>query len=120
MSWEISRSFRFEAAHLLPHVPAGHKCRRLHGHSFGVTVYVTGALTEPEGWVCDFAEISEAWVPLHDALDHRYLNEIAGLENPTSELLAAWIWDRLIGALPGLSAVEIAETCTSRCLYRRC
>ncbi len=75
-------------------------------------------LAEPEGWVCDFAEISEAWRPLHDELDHRYLNEMAGLDNPTSELLAAWIWDRLSGALPGLSAVEIAETCTSRCLYR--
>ena len=118
MSWEISRSFRFEAAHLLPHAPEGHKCRRLHGHSFGVTVFVVGMLAEPEGWVCDFAEISEAWRPLHDELDHRYLNEIAGLDNPTSELLAAWIWDRLRRALPGLSAVEIAETCTSRCLYR--
>jgi 6-pyruvoyltetrahydropterin/6-carboxytetrahydropterin synthase len=90
MSWEISRSFRFEAAHLLPHAPDRHKCRRLHGHSFYVTVFVSSVdLTQPEGWVCDFAEISDAWAPLHDQLDHRYVNEITGLENPTSELLAA-------------------------------
>jgi 6-pyruvoyltetrahydropterin/6-carboxytetrahydropterin synthase len=119
MSWEISRSFHFEAAHMLPHAPEGHKCRRLHGHSFGVTVFVSGDLVEPEGWICDFAEIVAAWGPLHDALDHRYLNDVVGLENPTSELLAAWIWDRLVDVLAGLSAVEVAETCTSGCRYRR-
>jgi 6-pyruvoyltetrahydropterin/6-carboxytetrahydropterin synthase len=116
--WEIARSFRFEAAHSLPHAPAGHKCRRLHGHSFAVTIVVIGELAQPEGWVCDFADLREAWRPLHDLLDHRYLNEIAGLENPTSELLAAWIWERLAPGLPGLAAVEVAETCTARCVYR--
>jgi 6-pyruvoyltetrahydropterin/6-carboxytetrahydropterin synthase len=118
VSWDISRSFRFEAAHLLPHAPEGHKCRRLHGHSFGVTITVAGRLAEPEGWVCDFGDLTRAWAPLHEQLDHRYLNDVAGLENPTSELLAAWIWERLIALLPGLAAIEIAETCTSRCLYR--
>jgi 6-pyruvoyltetrahydropterin/6-carboxytetrahydropterin synthase len=118
MTWEIARSFRFEAAHRLPHAPEGHKCRRLHGHSFEVTATVSGRLSEPEGWVCDFGDLTRAWEPVSEKLDHRYLNDIAGLENPTSELLAAWIWEKLIVQLPGLSAIEIAETCTSRCLYR--
>lgn len=118
MSFEITRSFRFEAAHLLPNAPAGHKCRRLHGHSFVVEITVTGALCEAEGWVCDFGDLARAWAPLHEHLDHRYLNEVEGLENPTSELLAAWIWRRLEPALPGLSAVRVAETCSTSCLYR--
>jgi 6-pyruvoyltetrahydropterin/6-carboxytetrahydropterin synthase len=119
MSWEISRSFRLEAAHLLPYAPAGHKCRRLHGHSFEVTVGVKGSsLSQPEGWVCDFGDLARAWNPIHEQLDHRYLNDVPGLENPTSELLAAWLWERLVQALPGLVAIEVAETCTSRCIYR--
>jgi 6-pyruvoyltetrahydropterin/6-carboxytetrahydropterin synthase len=116
--WEIARSFRFESAHSLPHAPEAHKCRRLHGHSFAVTISVTGPLTQPEGWVCDFADLADAWRPLYDQLDHQHLNEIAGLENPTSEILAAWIWERLERALPGLTAVEVAETCTAQCVYR--
>lgn len=90
----------------------------LHGHSFLVEITVAGRLSEPEGWVCDFGDIARAWRPLHERLDHRYLNEIAGLENPTSELLAAWIWERLLPAIPGLAAVKIAETCTASCVYR--
>ena len=118
MSFEISRKFRFEAAHRLPHAPEGHKCRRLHGHSFEVTVTVVGPLREAEGWVCDFADLATAWGPLYEELDHTYLNEIPGLENPTSELLAGWIWERLATALPSLASVEVAETCTTRCVYR--
>lgn len=118
MSWEISRSFRFEAAHHLPHAPDGHQCRRLHGHSFAVTVAVAGHLSEPEGWVCDFADLDRAWAGLHERLDHRCLNDVPGLGNPTSELLAVWIWEQLVALLPGLVAVEVAETCTSRCVYR--
>jgi 6-pyruvoyltetrahydropterin/6-carboxytetrahydropterin synthase len=118
VSWDISRSFRLEAAHCLPHAPDGHKCRRLHGHSFEVTVTVSGPLALPEGWVCDFADLTDAWAPIHDALDHRYLNDVPGLENPTSELLAAWIWERLAARLRGLAAIEIAETCSSKCVYR--
>lgn len=118
MSWEINRTFRFEAAHRLPHAPEGHKCRRLHGHSFEVEVSVSGQLSEPEGWVCDFADLKRAWAPLHEQLDHRYLNEIPGLDNPTSELLALWIWTRLKPALPGLTAVRVAETCSVSCIYR--
>lgn len=114
----VFREFGFEAAHRLPHVPEGHKCARLHGHSFRVEVHVAGPVDPELGWVVDFAEIKDAFAPLHDALDHRYLNEIEGLENPTSENLAVWIWDRLssTGRL-SLSRVVVRETCTSGCVY---
>ena len=115
---ELYKEFSFEAAHLLPEVPEGHKCRRLHGHSFHVRVTVRGDVDPRLGWVMDFADLKRAWAPLHDALDHRYLNEIPGLENPTSERLAQWIWRRLLPLLPSLVAIEVRETCTSGCLYR--
>lgn len=115
---EIWKEFGFEAAHRLPHVPPGHKCARLHGHSFRVEVRVAGPLREPEGWVMDFADLTAAWRPIHDTLDHHYLNEIPGLENPTSEVLARWIWDRLAPTLPGLASVVVRETCTTGCVYR--
>jgi len=114
---EIFREFTFEAAHRLPNVPAGHKCARLHGHSYRVEVHVTGPIGADTGWVMDFGDLGEACVPVREQLDHYYLNDIAGLENPTSEVLARWIWDRLAGAVP-LSAVVIRETCTSGCVYR--
>ena len=115
---EIFREFTFEAAHRLPNVPEGHKCARLHGHSFAVTVHVTGPVEARTGWVMDFADVKDSFSPLLDALDHRYLNEIEGLENPTSETLARWIWERLSPDLPGLSAITVRETCTSGCTYR--
>jgi len=115
---EIFRRFSFEAAHLLPNLPDDHKCRRLHGHSFAVEVHVAGPLRAPEDWVMDFAEVEAAFAPLHAELDHRYLNEIAGLGNPTSEVLARWIWRRLAPALPGLAKVVVHETCTAGCVYR--
>jgi 6-pyruvoyltetrahydropterin/6-carboxytetrahydropterin synthase len=115
---EIFKEFTFEAAHRLPNVPADHKCARLHGHSFHVTVHVTGDLDPRLGWVRDFAEVKEATRPLLDVLDHRYLNEIDGLDNPTSEVLARWIWHRLATRLAGLSAITVKETCTSGCVYR--
>jgi 6-pyruvoyltetrahydropterin/6-carboxytetrahydropterin synthase len=114
---EIFREFTFEAAHRLPKVPADHKCARLHGHSFRVEVHLRGPVDPDLGWVMDFGAVKAAFTPLHDQLDHRYLNEIPGLENPTSENLAAWIWDRLRHELP-LSAILIRETCTSGCVYR--
>lgn len=114
---DIFREFTFEAAHRLPHVPDGHKCARLHGHSYRVQVHVAGDVDPASGWVMDFGDIKRAFRPLHEQLDHYYLNDVAGLENPTSENLARWIWDRLIDQLP-LSAVTVRETCTSGCIYR--
>jgi 6-pyruvoyltetrahydropterin/6-carboxytetrahydropterin synthase len=114
---EIFREFTFEAAHRLTGVPEGHKCARLHGHSYRVTVHVEGPVGEETGWVMDFGEIKAAFAPLYDQLDHRYLNEVAGLGNPTSENLARWIWARLAGTLP-LCKVVVHETCTSGCVYR--
>ena len=114
---EIFHEFSFEAAHRLPNVPPEHKCARLHGHSFRIEVRVRGPVDAQQGWVMDFAQIKAAFVGLHDQLDHRYLNEIAGLENPTSENLAVWIWDRLCARLP-LSAIVVRETCTVGCVYR--
>jgi 6-pyruvoyltetrahydropterin/6-carboxytetrahydropterin synthase len=114
---EIFREFTFEAAHRLPHVPEGHKCGRLHGHSYRVEIHVTGPVDEDAGWVMDFGLIKDSWRFLEDQLDHQYLNDVADLENPTSENLARWIWDRLNLVLP-LSSVTVRETCTSGCTYR--
>jgi 6-pyruvoyltetrahydropterin/6-carboxytetrahydropterin synthase len=115
---EIFKIFTIEAAHRLPNLPENHKCWRLHGHSFRVEIHVSGPLTEKEGWIMDFADVSRAFNPIYDQLDHHYLNEIPGLENPTSENLARWIWSRLKPALPLLSQVVVRETCTAGCIYR--
>jgi 6-pyruvoyltetrahydropterin/6-carboxytetrahydropterin synthase len=114
---ELVREFRFEAAHLLPNVPEGHKCRRLHGHSFRGEIAVQGTIDPDTGWLIDFADLGAALKPVVLRLDHYYLNEIPGLENPTSELLAVWIWDALASKLPMLSRVTVEETCASRCNY---
>ena len=114
---EIFREFTFEAAHRLPQVPEGHKCARLHGHSYRVEIHLRGDVDPVAGWVTDFGDIKAAFQPLRDQLDHYYLNDVPGLENPTSEVLARWIWQRLADVLP-LSAVVIRETCTSGCVYR--
>jgi 6-pyruvoyltetrahydropterin/6-carboxytetrahydropterin synthase len=114
---DIFKEFTFEAAHRLPNVPAGHKCARLHGHSFRVELHVSGEVGDQSGWIMDFADIKAAFKPLLDQLDHNYLNEIEGLENPTSEVLAEWLWSRLHRALPMLSKIIVRETCTSGCIY---
>jgi len=114
---ELFKEFVFEAAHHLPNVPPGHKCGRLHGHSFHVEIHVRGQVDPVTGWVIDFGDIKEAFKPLYDRLDHYYLNEIDGLENPTSEVLAQWIWQRLKPDLPQLCRVVVRETCTSGCVY---
>jgi 6-pyruvoyltetrahydropterin/6-carboxytetrahydropterin synthase len=114
----LSKSFGFEAAHWLPCFPEGHKCRRMHGHSFRVDVIVEGELDPSVGYLIDFADIKRATEPLERELDHRCLNEIAGLENPTSEMVAVWIWARLKPALPMLSEIVVHETCTSTCHFR--
>ncbi len=109
----IFKVFQIEAAHRLPHVPAGHKCSRLHGHSFRVEIHVQGEPDSALGWVMDFADVKAAFAPIYEQLDHHYLNDIKGLENPTSELLARWIWRRLSPALNGLEKIVVHETCTS-------
>jgi 6-pyruvoyltetrahydropterin/6-carboxytetrahydropterin synthase len=115
---DIFKIFTIEAAHRLPNVPPGHKCARLHGHSFRVELHVSGPLDPHTGWVMDFADIKTAFLPIYERLDHHYLNDIEGLENPTSERLAAWIWEQLKPSLPALSEVVVHETCTSGCRYR--
>ncbi|MCC7384840.1 MAG: 6-carboxytetrahydropterin synthase QueD [Deltaproteobacteria bacterium] len=118
MRAEVVKEVTFEAAHRLPHVPPGHKCARLHGHSFRVEIRVAGEVDPETGWVIDYAAVKAAFQPLSDVLDHHYLNEVPGLENPTSENLARWIWDRLAPELAGLAEITVHETCTSRCTYR--
>jgi 6-pyruvoyltetrahydropterin/6-carboxytetrahydropterin synthase len=116
ITMDVFREFTFEAAHRLPRLPPEHKCARLHGHSYRVEIHVRGPIHPDTGWVVDFADIKKAFAPLHDQLDHRYLNEIEGLENPTSENVAQWIWERLCLLLP-LARVVVRETCTSGCIY---
>lgn len=113
MSVRIYKRFHIEAAHRLPNVPAGHKCARLHGHSFVVDLHVEGEVDPHTGWVMDFADIKRVFQPIYDRLDHHYLNDVPGLENPTSENLARWIWREVQPLLPGLAEVVVHETCTS-------
>jgi len=115
---DIFKIFTVEAAHRLPNVPDGHKCARLHGHSFRVEIHVSGEPDAHSGWVMDFADVKIAFMPLFERLDHRYLNDVPGLENPTSENLAVWIWRELKPALPALGKIVVHETCTSGCTYR--
>jgi 6-pyruvoyltetrahydropterin/6-carboxytetrahydropterin synthase len=114
---ELVKDFRFEAAHFLPNVAEGHKCRRTHGHSFKGEIAVRGPVDPKLGWVMDFADLKKAVDPIVTELDHYLLNDIPGLENPTSELLAIWLWRRLVPLVPNLYRVTIEETCTSRCHY---
>jgi len=118
MQAELIKTFRFEAAHHLTGVPETHKCRRLHGHSYRVDVHVGGEVDAASGMVMDFGLIVAAVKPLMEQLDHRLLNDIPGLENSTSELIARYIWDRVKPLLPGLSALTIWESDTARCVYR--
>ncbi len=114
----LEKTFRFEAAHWLPNVPEGHKCGRMHGHSFRVTIVVEGKVDAESGWVMDYGIIKDAFAPLDAQLDHYCLNEIEGLENPTSEMLSQWIWNQMKPNLPQLVEIAVEETCTCRCVYR--
>ena len=118
MRTRLERSYRFEAAHFLPKVPAGHKCARMHGHSYAIEIVIEGEIDAERGWVMDFAEIDEGVTPLVRQLDHQVLNEVDALANPTSELLAVWLWGKLAPRLPALVEVVVSETPTSRCIYR--
>lgn len=114
---EIFREFTFDAAHRLDHLPEGHKCARVHGHTYRLTVFVNGALDPDLGWIVDFAEVKRLTNEVIDTLDHHFLNEVEGLEQPTTELICVWIWDRLKPKLPGLCRLKLWENQNSGCTY---
>jgi 6-pyruvoyltetrahydropterin/6-carboxytetrahydropterin synthase len=118
MNVQLIKEYKFEAAHQLPYVPEGHKCRRLHGHSYKIELELAGEVDPRTGWFIDFGTIDEIFAPYFARLDHHYLNEIPGLENPTSEVLSEWLWRELRPHLPGLTAVIVWETADARCVYR--
>ena len=114
---EIIKEYKFDAAHFLPRAPDGHKCRRMHGHTFRFKIHVKGPV-QKEGWVMDFGDISRVVKPIiEESLDHYTLNDIPGLENPTSEMLAIWLWEKIRTDLPLLNKITVYETCTSYCEY---
>ncbi|MBP9086630.1 MAG: 6-carboxytetrahydropterin synthase QueD [Kofleriaceae bacterium] len=117
MRTRLSRSYRFESAHFLPNVPPGHKCANMHGHSYNIEIVIEGDIDPHTGWLMDFADIDVHVAPLVKILDHHVLNEVVGLSNPTSELLAVWLWGKLTATLP-LAEVSVQETVSSRCTYR--
>lgn len=118
MKVRLTKDFRFESAQTLPKVPAEHKCGKMHGHSFKLEISVEGEVDPETGWFYDHAKISEAMKPLIEQLDHAYLNDIPGLENPTIEIMCAWFWEKLAPQLPGLAQIVIHETPSARCSYR--
>jgi 6-pyruvoyltetrahydropterin/6-carboxytetrahydropterin synthase len=117
MKVRLVHEFRFEAAHRLPRVPPGHKCAALHGHSYRIEVSASGLVNEETGWFIDYQVLHDAWAPLFARLDHHYLNDIEGLENPTSEILARWLWGHLSRSIPELERVTVFETADARCEY---
>ena len=114
---EIFKVFHFDAAPSLPRVPEGHKCAKMHGHSFRVEIHLRGKAGSDSGWVTDFADIAAAFEPILEQLDHKNLNAVEGLENPTSENLCRWIWLRLKPVLPQLSRIVLQESPESGCIY---
>lgn len=117
MKVRLAKTFRFEAAHDLPTFPDGHKCRRLHGHSFRFDVIVAGDVDPQRGYLIDYGDIKRVVDPIVRRLDHYYLNEIPGLENSTSENLSHWLWEQIKPHLPLLARIIVYETCTSYCEY---
>ena len=114
----IYKQFTFDAAHFLPNVPDGHKCRAMHGHTYHLCVYIEGPVNENAGWVIDFGEVKSVCKPVIDRLDHALLNDIEGLENPTAENVARWLWQQFKAGLPGLKKIELKETPTSGVIYK--
>lgn len=117
MTTTLYREFTVEAGRYLPRLDQGHPCARMHGHTFVIQVHITGTPGEESGWLMDFAELDNRIQNVRQALDHKVLNEIEGLENPTTELLAQWIWNHLVEELPGLSRIVIQENPHSGCIY---
>jgi len=117
MKAEVTRTFEFNAAHSLPAVPDGHKCRQIHGHNYTIEIAVSGSVDPAYGWVIDFGEMKDAVAPIIEELDHKYLNDIPGLENPTAEYISRWIWRKLKPVIPGLVRVSVNESPATRCSY---
>jgi len=117
MRVELSRTFHLESARRLPRLPATHPCARVHGHSFALDLVVRGEVDPEVGWLIDYNDIDRAFAPLRAALDHAYLNDVPGLDNPTSEHLARWVFERLVPTLPGLAFVSVRETADTRATY---
>lgn len=113
----LYKQFTFDAAHFLSKVPDNHKCKQLHGHTYHLTVFVEGEVKEEEGWVIDFYDLKSAVDPVLNQLDHQLLNDVEGLSNPTSELLAIWIWQKIKPGIPQLKKIELKETPTSGVIY---
>ena len=113
----IYKTFTFDSAHFLPNVPEGHKCKNMHGHTYRLTVFIDGEITEPYGWMIDFADLKKHISPIINQLDHHCLNDLEGLENPTSENLVVWLWNRIKLLIPELKRIELNETATSGVIY---
>ena len=114
---QIFKQFTFDSAHFLPNVPEGHKCKEIHGHTYHLTVYLDGDLDEKLGWVIDFTDVKNVIDPIIKSIDHQFLNNIPGLENPSSEIMAIWLWNKIEPELPQLSKIELNETPTSGVIY---
>ncbi len=114
---EIYKEFSFDSAHFLPHVPEGHKCRNMHGHTYRLRVYVQGTPDPHLGWIMDFKELKDALSGVIDRLDHKLINDVPGLENPTAENITIWIWQQVRPLLPQLSKIELYETPTTGVIY---
>lgn len=113
----IFKKFTFDSAHFLPFVPEGHKCKEVHGHTYHLTAYFSGELDHELGWVMDFADIKKVIKPIIDQIDHKLLNDIEGLENPTCEIIAQWLWIEIKAHLPMLVKIKLDETPTSGAIY---
>jgi len=114
----IFKKFTFDSAHSLPNVPDGHKCKAVHGHTYQLTIYIENELVENLDWVMDFAVVKSVVKPIIDIVDHKYMNDIEGLENPTCEKIAIWLWDRIKAGIPSLKKIELNETPTSGVVYK--
>lgn len=117
MKYELKQHFQIESARFLPKLPKTHPCSQVHGHSFKIVLTLLGDLNPEIGWVMDYHEITKIMTPLLAQLDHKLLNEVPGLENPTSELLAKWLFEKVGAQIPLLKQVSIMETPSTECSY---
>jgi len=116
---KIFKKYTFDSAHFLPNVSETHKCKRMHGHTYHLTVFIEGKIDEKYGWIIDFNDLKSVVNPVIEQLDHHVLNEIEGLENPTCEILAKWLYDKIKSDVPFLESIEVYETPTSGAIYSR-